>query len=120
MCCAETSYDARARSVLFCARLCHARNNQMMEGLDDLKVDGASPVVIMHNGDHMETLLLTCQGFNYHAQGTLEMLITVFGKPVVVFFRHAHGEEGDTLANLHRNPLRREQAARADMPLAHT
>ena len=66
----------------------------MMERPDDLKVDWASPVVIMDNGDHMEALVLICQWFYYHAQGTFEMLITIVSKPVVPFFCHADRKEG--------------------------
>jgi hypothetical protein len=44
--------------ALFSARLRHTSNDQMMERPDDLKVDRASPVVIMDNCDHMEALVL--------------------------------------------------------------
>ena len=67
----------------------------MMEWPDDLKVDWASPVVIMDNGDHMEALVLIWQGFYYHAQCTLEMFNTIVSKPVVPFFCHAHRKKAE-------------------------
>jgi hypothetical protein len=105
--------------ALFSARLRHTSNDQVMERPDNLKVDWASPVVIMDNGDHMEALALICQWFYYHAQGTLKMLITIVSKPVVPFFCHADREEGRALPTLHRHRFRREEGSRAHMLLPH-
>src|SRR6266480_3342912 len=105
--------------ALFSAHLRHTSNDQMMERPDDLKVDWASPVVILDNGDHMEALVWICQWFYYHAQGPLEMLITIVSKPIVLFFCHTDRKEGRTLPNLHRHRFRREEGSRAHMLLPH-
>ncbi len=103
--------NAEGFLTLFSARLRHTSNDQMMERTDDLKVDWASPVVIMNNGDHMEALVLICQWFYYHAQRTLEMLVTIVSKPVAAFDCHAYRKEGSTLPNLHRHLFRRNNNA---------
>src|SRR5258708_3055727 len=91
----------------------------MVERPDNLKVDRASPVVVMDNRDDMEALVLTCQWLYSHAQSSLEMLITIVRKPVAPFFCHTYRKESHTLPNLHRHLFWREGSSRSHMLLPH-